>query len=553
MKSNDIILKSKQRDRMILAAVIVLMCALDASLWKYLDNQRNSELHNILTSKANEYSSHIAADIRTRIPSLQRIAHRWQWRNGTPKPEFLLDAREYINDLPGFQALEWVDSGFHVRWIEPLAGNEKAINLNLALEEKRRLALEHARDKGMPTMTSPIELVQGGKGFLIYVPIFVKNKFDGFVLAVFRMQTWLDYVFSFKPVYAEKPFYRISVTFDDVKVYKQKDDTENKRTEWQAISSITIMDKELHVTVMPTDTFFSNEMTSEPEVVAAAGMLLSFIIFIMIYLMQKTNIAFEKVHEINITLKENIEKRMRAEKDAIQANKAKSKFLSSMSHELRTPLNAIIGFSQLLEATAEDGPTKQNTQEINKAGKHLLELINEILDLSKIESGKIDIVIDDHNFGNILDECISLITPTAEEHKIKIQNDNASTQNYLIRCDGRRLKQVLINLLSNAVKYNSDNGSIIINCTPADENMLQISITDTGAGFSPEKLDVLFMAFERVQTEYSSIEGTGLGLAISKRLIELMSGSIGAESQIGKGACFWIKIPLAESETGNDR
>lgn len=254
---------------------------------------------------------------------------------------------------------------------------------------------------------------------------------------------------------------------------------------------------------------------------------------------RRRKVVEQKLLDLNKSLVE-------ARYEADTANKAKSQFLSSMSHELRTPLNAILGFSQLLEMNENDDETKQNIDEIITAGNHLLKLITEILDLSKIESGKIEISIASHNLNELLYYCLAIIKPAADKRSISIENNVIAFLDITVKVDEMRFKQVALNLLSNAVKYNNENGKVIIDCSKVEGDMLQLSITDDGNGLTMEQQHQLFKPFNRVGAEASNIEGTGLGLAISKDLIELMGGSIGVESEVGKGSCFWLKIPLSE-------
>jgi signal transduction histidine kinase/AmiR/NasT family two-component response regulator len=230
---------------------------------------------------------------------------------------------------------------------------------------------------------------------------------------------------------------------------------------------------------------------------------------------------------------------------AEKANLAKSDFLSSMSHELRTPLNAILGFAQLME-TGAPSPTpaqKRNLDQILKAGWYLLELINEILDLALIESGKVTLSREPVSLIEVMLECRAMIEPQAQKRGIGMTFPQFGIP-YFVKADRTRVKQVLINLLFNAIKYNKPGGSVVVACSLRSEDTIRISVRDTGAGLAPEQLAQLFQPFNRLGKEASEEEGTGIGLVVTKRLVELMGGTIGADSNVGMGSVFWIELSL---------
>ena len=230
---------------------------------------------------------------------------------------------------------------------------------------------------------------------------------------------------------------------------------------------------------------------------------------------------------------------------AEKANRAKTDFLSGMSHELRTPLNAILGFAQLME-TSSLPPTpsqKRNLDQILKAGWYLLELINEILDLAVIESGKLTLSREPVSLVEVMLECRAMIEPQAQQRGIGMTFPRFEFP-YFVKADRTRVKQVLINLLFNAIKYNKPGGAVSVECTLSPPHSIRISVRDTGAGLAPEQLAQLFQPFNRLGREAGAEEGTGIGLVVTKRLVELMGGAIGVDSTVGVGSVFWIELSL---------
>jgi signal transduction histidine kinase/ActR/RegA family two-component response regulator len=258
--------------------------------------------------------------------------------------------------------------------------------------------------------------------------------------------------------------------------------------------------------------------------------------------------------ELEQTVQLRTRELMTAKDDAERANRAKSEFLSSMSHELRTPMNAILGFSQLMEIDEELSQEQhENVQEILKAGRHLLELINEVLDLARVESGTIRLSLEPVDLAPVLEECLGFVQSSADRRGISVVNQ--VEQDYRLQADRTRLKQILLNLLSNAIKYNREKGSVSISAS-TESSGLCISVTDTGHGIPADRMNELFQPFSRLAAEGSGVEGTGIGLSITRRLIEMMHGSISVNSAPGMGSCFSVTLPLSSAaeptEAGTD-
>lgn len=269
--------------------------------------------------------------------------------------------------------------------------------------------------------------------------------------------------------------------------------------------------------------------------------------------------GYEETWERVITIVEDITEKKQREITLIEtmaraekANKAKSEFLSAMSHELRTPMNAILGFAELLGVTNNESPLnkkqKAYADHILSSGHYLMQLIDQVLELSKIEAGKLSINFRKIKLDDIVDECLQLIKIHAQEEGIEIIDKMPRGELPILWTDGIRLTQALLNLMSNAVKYNCEHGSVTLSCDDTSGHKLRIKVTDTGMGIPAEMQQKLFQPFERLGRETGDIEGTGIGLTVTRQVIELLGGTVGFESEEGKGSTFWIDVPKSQKQ-----
>lgn len=270
---------------------------------------------------------------------------------------------------------------------------------------------------------------------------------------------------------------------------------------------------------------------------------------------QKIAVRTSQLAEINNNLLIEIEDRKQIEeelklarKEAEQANIAKSEFLSRMSHELRTPMNSILGFAQLLQMGELSASQNKGVTHIMRSGRHLLDLINEVLDISRIEAGRLSLSLEPVLVSGVIEEIIDIVRPLATERNITINFDKAVVPKLFVKSDHQRIKQVLINLLNNSIKYNITGGNVdikIIQMPPSIDNItpVRVTIKDTGLGIASDDLPKLFKPFERIGADKTATEGTGLGLAVVEKLTHAMGGKIGVESEVGKGSMFWIEMP----------
>ena len=268
------------------------------------------------------------------------------------------------------------------------------------------------------------------------------------------------------------------------------------------------------------------------------------------------NISNEKLRLQNKMLRQSDEelRLAKAEADyarqaAERASAAKSEFLSRLSHELRTPMNAILGFGQLLEMEQLTSEQEEELSHILLAGRHLLDLINEILDISSLQSNQLDIAFEAVPVEAIIRESMDVVAPLAAEKQVSMEHEITQTyQNICILADRQKLRRVLINLLSNAVKYNHQGGSLRVVCEETPENRLRINVIDSGPGITASDLEKIFQPFERLHAERQGIKGSGLDLVLSKLFVEAMQGTLTVHSIVGSGSTFSIELQQSALE-----
>jgi signal transduction histidine kinase len=258
----------------------------------------------------------------------------------------------------------------------------------------------------------------------------------------------------------------------------------------------------------------------------------------------------QRTHELRAALaeRERLEEGQRLALEAAEdANRSKSEFLSRMSHELRTPLNAVLGFAQLLETDELESTQHDSVKQILKGGRHLLDLINEVLDITRIESGNFQLSPEPVLASEVVDDVLELARPLAANANIQLARGlSAQGDDTHVLADRQRVKQILLNLVGNAVKYNRPGGTVLVSCERVGTASLRLNVHDTGPGIHPEHLDLLFTPFERLGAEQTSVEGTGVGLALSRRLAEAMGGTLNVETVLGQGSTFWVELPIVE-------
>jgi signal transduction histidine kinase/CheY-like chemotaxis protein len=473
------------------------------------------------------------------------------------------------------------DEYFPVLYEVPKAGNEPAFGYNLGSEPMRLEALITARDTGELVSTHRIKLVQGAGdqyGVLLFNPVYAVGPRDsmeerragllGFAMGVFRIGDLIklsgqalgeetqqgggkDSADPKNPP-IEVHVYDMSVPDDQSQLFPKTPEVAQGTLleKLHATASVPMGGREWKVVVTPTAAFSNPVVTLNAVVVFLAAIMttLAFSLFVKRGHERAVN---EALFKTNQKLEQQQVELAEANLAANAASKAKSDFLSSMSHELRTPLHAIIGFSELLLDGTKPPPTERQRKQllrINKGGEYLLYLINEILEFTKIEVGKLSLKIEDIVSRDLFESCLSLAEPLMVKYGVTLQDDTPEP-GPILKADRVRLQQVILNLLTNAAKYNKAGGSIRLGCQLLGQTMARITVTDTGIGIASDKQSQLFIPFNRLGAEGTEIEGSGIGLALSRNLAEMMGGSLDYESEAGVGSTFWVDVPLSSEQS----
>lgn len=531
--------------------ILVICVGLSIFSWWYFTNQHQKDVKLNLSKQTEVFARYIVNDVDTRLPALKRIVLRWEHQGSMNKDAFVADAANYITDNPGIQAIEWVDGTYHIRWVVPLKGNEKAENLFLGFEERRLKALEKAKAISTATMSKPITLVQGGTGILVYFPINVKNDFSGFLLVVFNTEKWIDFLFRDDRHSDVIKDFDVSVKLAGEKIFETSTYPDNKDTKRLTTYNDTILNHPLVVSIKPTQHYSVQRSNYTAELVMAAFVLFGAILACLSYFLKKASTASLQMQKSLVALDLESTERKRAEEDANQANLAKTKFLTAMSHEIRTPLNAVLGVLQLLGKKDLSDDVVEKLKIAHQSGHFLLTLVNQILDFARIEAGAVEKSEEDFVIGELIANLFSMFKMQAEKKQLQFDYRIIGPEDKCVTGDYNHIRQILFNLIGNALKF-TDKGAVtvIVKVIDAANDVVKLSfeVMDTGNGISQEEQEIIFEEFKQSETGRKSGLGSGLGLSISKQLAEFMGGQLFVTSSVGHGTTFTFLTEVMVSE-----
>ncbi len=640
----------------VLSSLVVMIVSL--GVWQQFKAQEQNLVKTIIDQEKQTVEQVIAQKFENSVVAIQRMAQRWEAAEGTPKAQWIADARNYVKGFEPLTTVEWVDDTYHVQWVYPLIGNEKAIGLNIAFNDERKEALKGAAEANKITITPPLDLVQGYRAVIAYVPIHVNGQFDGFMVGIFDPEIML------METLPEEQLNQIDVVVQDAEKVIFQNSLEQGVTEFYAEGEIPLYNRSWKVGINPKPSLMNAHKSSLPELALMGGLLISLLVGFAVYmfiisqkrsalLFKRTNIlriseaelrrTGEKLslildnagegiygldvhgrttfannaalkmlgYELEEMLNESqhklihhhhedgsvypreecniyrsmIDGKVRTEDKEVfwtkdgdpipveytskpildrngtvtgavvvfrditerrQMDIMKNEFVSTVNHELRTPLTSIRAALDMLKVKSEnqlDASSKRLLHLSHENCTRLSNLVNDILDMEKIAAGRMEYFREDVEIGQLVEHIVEQNQNFADKHNVRLRVDK-QIEDVTCYLDEGRFNQALSNLLSNAAKFSPEGEVVTVTIAEETDQSIRISVSDNGPGIAEEFRSKIFGKFMQADTSTTrSKGGTGLGLNITKSIIEAFKGSVGFDTEIGKGTTFYFILP----------
>lgn len=529
-------------------AVSVAVGLVLSTMVTYIWQLHSQEIYEARVNKL-EVTGHFISEqfkqvVQDNTELLNNLKSRIELTNGNYLQYWVQDAQMMISQNPSFQFVEWIDSNMVIQEIEPIEGNEAALGLDISNVPYRRDAWIASSLDSSTNVTNWAKLTQGGNSFLVDAPVFYNGTFQGTITAGMVFNKHFDDVMAGRDEYSLALYDNEGTLFysiGDTAFYYRSDEFVFETKVPVELGSL----QQWRLKLKPTSTFFALDSWYEDNLGLALGLAIALMMGVTLFLLLQSSREKRRISLVNIELKELNNALNKEKKKAEQASLAKSEFLSNMSHEIRTPLNAILGFIDILNRQKVGEDAEKYLSMMTFSSKNLLGLVNDVLEIDRIESGKVELV--DREFYPLEEVrlLLDLYANSFEEKGLGLNLKSEVNEATEVLGDSLKFNQILTNLLRNSFKFTQKGGVEVEYVEKVRDGKLsvQIVLSDTGIGIPEESLERIFDRFSQVETGYTrKYDGTGLGLAITKKLIDAMGGEVSVSSKVNQGSAFKVSF-----------